>query len=75
MPALDEADPLAKSLGYVADATRVDSARFPARVAGSQCANCAVFQGSAGSARGGCPIFAGKSVAATGWCSAWTKKA
>ena len=75
MPALDEADPLSKSLGYVNDASRSDTARFANHVAGSNCANCAVYQGAGGSVRGGCPIFAGKSVEAAGWCSAWAKKA
>ena len=73
--ALDDADPLAKTLGYVADATRADAARFPAKVAGSHCANCAVYQGAAGSAQAACPIFGGKIVSANGWCSAWVKKA
>jgi hypothetical protein len=73
--ALDEADPQAKTLGYVADATRADTARFPVKVAGSHCATCAVYQGAAGSAQGACPIFGGKIVSSKGWCSAWVKKA
>ncbi len=74
-PMLDEGDATAASLGYVAVASRVDSGRFPAYVAGSQCNNCALYQGPAGSAAGGCPLFVGRRVAAEGWCSAWAKKA
>lgn len=73
--AVDEAEPLAKTLGYVADATRADAARFPVKVVGSHCATCAVYQGAAGSAQGACPIFGGKIVSSKGWCSAWVKKA
>ena len=74
-PALDEKDAAAVGLGYVADSARVDKAKYAQYVAGSNCANCALYQGAAGSAQGGCPLFAGKQVAAKGWCSAWAKKA
>jgi hypothetical protein len=72
---VDEKDPQAAALGYVADAARVDKAKFKTFVAGQNCANCALFQAAAGAAAGGCPLFAGKQVAAKGWCSAWAKKA
>lgn len=72
--ALEETDPLAKTLGYVGDSTRADAARFPTKGAGSHCATCAVYQGAAGSAQAACPIFGGKTVSANGWCSAWVKK-
>ena len=60
---------------YKADATKVDKAKNPKFTAGSNCANCALFQAKAGAAAGGCPLFAGKQVAAKGWCSAYAKKA
>ena len=72
---LDEKDPQAVALGYVADAKRVDVKKFPKFVAGQNCANCALFQGKATDKVGGCPLFAGKQVAGPGWCSAWAKKA
>ena len=72
---VDEKDPQATSLGYVAEARRADAKRFPRYAAGQQCANCAVYQGKPGDKAGGCPLFAGKQVAAGGWCSAWAKKA
>jgi hypothetical protein len=74
-PMLDEKDPQAVALGYVADAARADKAKFPAYVAGSTCSNCTLYLGKAGEAAGGCPLFAGKNVAAAGWCSSWVKKA
>ena len=71
---VDEKDAQAAALGYVADAARVDKAKFKAFAAGSNCGNCALYQGKAGAAAGGCPLFAGKQVAAKGWCSAYAKK-
>jgi hypothetical protein len=70
-----ETDPQAKSMAYVADASKVDKAKQPKFVAGSNCGNCALFQGKASDASGGCPLFAGKKVATKGWCTAWAKKA
>ncbi|GAP37251.1 high-potential iron-sulfur protein [Piscinibacter sakaiensis] len=71
---LDEKDPQAVALGYVADATKVDAKKYPKYAAGQVCTNCALFQGKAADASGGCPLFAGKQVAGKGWCSAWAKK-
>lgn len=71
---LSESDPQAKSLGYVANASKADKAKFPKFAAGQNCGNCSLYQGKAG-ASGPCPIFAGKDVAAAGWCSAYVKKA
>ena len=70
-----ENDPQAAGVGYKADATKVDKAKFPKYAAGQTCANCALYQGKAGAASGGCGLFPGKQVAAKGWCSAWAKKA
>ena len=71
---LDEKDPQAVALGYVADASKADTKKFPKYAAGQNCANCALYQGKATDAFGGCPLFAGKQVAGKGWCSAWAKK-
>ena len=71
---LDEKDPQAVALGYVADATKTDTKKFPKYAAGQVCTNCALYQGKASDALGGCPWFAGKQVAGKGWCSAWAKK-
>ena len=75
MPMVDEKDPAAVGLGYVADASRADAARFKAYTAGAACSNCALFAGKPGDSSGPCPLFAGRQVAAKGWCSAYAKKA
>lgn len=72
---LAEADPQATALGYKADTTKVDKAKFPKHEASQACSNCALYQGKPADAAGGCPLFAGKQVAAKGWCSAYAKKA
>ena len=72
---LDEKDPQAMALGYVADATKADAKKFPKYAAGQNCINCALYQGKPADVAGGCPLFAGKQVAGKGWCSAWAKKA
>ena len=71
---VDEKDPQAVALAYVADATKVDKKKYPKYAAGQNCTNCALYQGKATDAYGGCPLFAGKQVAGKGWCSAWAKK-
>lgn len=73
-PMVAEADATATSLGYKADATKVDKTKFPKYAAGQQCGSCALFQGKAGDKAGGCPLFAGKQVSSAGWCSAYAKK-
>ena len=70
-----ESDPQAAALGYKADGSKVDKAKFAKYAAGQSCANCALYQGKADSASGGCALFAGKQVSAKGWCSAYAKKA
>jgi len=75
VPMVAETDATATSLGYKADATKVDKTKFPKFAAGQNCGSCALFQGKAGDKAGGCPLFAGKQVASAGWCSAYAKKA
>ncbi|CAN5865608.1 high-potential iron-sulfur protein [soil metagenome] len=72
---VSETDPLAVGLGYKADATKVDKAKYPNYAAGQMCGTCQQFQGKATDATGPCQLFAGKSVSSKGWCSAWVKKA
>jgi hypothetical protein len=71
---LDEKDPQAVALGYVADTAKADGKKFPKHTKDQKCNNCALFQGKAADASGGCPLFGTKQVAAGGWCSAWAKK-
>lgn len=74
-PMLSESDPTAQSLGYKAEATQVDKAKFPKYQAGQACANCQLYQGKAGAVTAPCPIYGGKLVNAKGWCNAYVKKA
>ena len=71
---LDEKDPQAVALGYVADTTKADTKKYPKHDKAQKCNNCALYQGKATDAAAGCPLFAGKQVAGGGWCSAWAKK-
>lgn len=75
LPHVDPADPTAKGLGYVVDASKLDAKTAPTYKAGSHCASCQLFGGKPGDAYGPCGIFAGKAVSANGWCSAYAKKA
>ena len=72
-------EPLAQAMGYVTDATTVDTAKFPKRAgeAGSKqfCKNCALFAGEADDEMAPCSIFQNRLVKATGWCNAWVAKA
>jgi hypothetical protein len=73
---LDEKDPTAAALGYVADTAKADKKKYPKHDAATQkCSTCQLFQGKAGAAEGPCPLFPGKVVAANGWCASWVKKA
>ncbi len=75
LPMVDEKDAQAVALGYVDDTARADKVKFKSYVAGSECSNCALYQGKTGDSAGGCPLFQGKNVAAKGWCNSWVKKA
>ena len=72
---VSETDPQATALGYKADNTKVDKAKFPKHEANQMCSGCQLYQGKAGDAAGPCQLFAGKAVSSKGWCSAWVKKA
>jgi len=68
-PMVTTDDPTAKALKYVEDASKASDAK-----PGSQCGNCAFYQGAANSAQGPCTVFSGKQVKAAGWCSSWAAK-
>jgi hypothetical protein len=72
---LDPSDPVAKSLNFVTDASKVDAAANPTYKAGQKCGTCAQFLGKAGATTGGCNIFVGHLVPSTGWCKVWAQKA
>ena len=79
MPKLSESDPVAMSLGYKHDASKVDLSKHPRRgepgAENQHCKNCVLYQGKAGDEWGGCSIFAGKLVNANGWCATYAPKA
>lgn len=70
LPPVTEADPTAKALGYVEDASKSTN---PKRKPGDACSNCQFYTGGA-TGRGACQLFPGKSVAAKGWCVSHTPK-
>lgn len=74
-----EDEPLAQAMGYSADASKVDTAKFPKRAgeAGAQqfCNNCALFAGEADAETAPCSIFQNRLVRGAGWCNAWVAKA
>lgn len=74
-PMLDEKDPQAAALGYVADAKRADKAKFPKYAEGQHCAACQLYAGAPTAPSAPCALFAGKQVANAGWCSAYVKRA
>jgi len=74
LPMLDASTSAAKSLGYVAQASETDKAKFKTYVAGQRCGTCALFQGEPNSTTGPCAIFPGNQVSAAGWCSAFATK-
>ena len=74
LPMLDEKDPQAVALGYVADAKRVDKAKYPKYAPPQHCGNCQLYQGAATAESAPCTLFAGKRVAGPGWCSAYVAK-
>lgn len=71
---LDEKDPQAIALGYVADAKKVDPKKYPKYAAGQLCSNCSLYQAKPTDPVGGCALFGTNKVAGKGWCSAWVKK-
>lgn len=73
--ALDEKDPQAVALGYVADTARADAKKYQKHDKSQVCSGCALWQSKPTDTAGNCALFAGKPVSARGWCSAWSRKA
>jgi hypothetical protein len=71
---LDPSDPLAKSLNFTTDASKVDAKANPTYKPTQKCGNCAQFQGKAGEKTAACTIFAGHTVPEGGWCKVWAQK-
>ena len=72
---VDPKEPQAVSLGYVADATKVDPKANPNYKPGQVCANCLQAPTyKPGMAEVPCNIFAQRLVDAKGWCKVYVKK-
>ena len=65
---LTEDDPYAKSMGFVTDTTRANSARYRKHSVDQSCSNCQLYKGADGSAEGPCSFFGKRIVPSTGWC-------
>lgn len=74
LPVLKPADPAAKALGYIEDATKVDAKANPMYKKGQNCANCFQWDEKTAMPQGKCKIFPGKLVKAGGWCKVYVKK-
>lgn len=70
LPHLSPADPTAKALGYVENASQTTN---PSHKPGDACANCQFYSG-APTGFGPCQIFPGKAVSAKGWCVSHSPK-
>ena len=75
---VSESEPLAQAMGYRADASTVDTAKFPKRAgeagANQFCHSCALFAGKADDETAPCSIFQNRPVRGAGWCNAWVAK-
>ena len=67
---LDEDEPAAVAIAYVANARNVDAKKFPSYRRGQSCATCAFIEFGTGLQRG-CTLVPGRLVMAPGWCKAW----
>lgn len=79
LPLVSEADPMAKSLGFHLDASKVDVKKW-SKKAGPDgktqlCQNCLLFNGGkiTKDAEAPCTLFPGKAVPAAGWCNSFAK--
>ena len=70
-PHLTAADPTAKAMDYVEDATTSKNALYKP---GSICVSCQLYTGGT-TGYGDCQLFPGKLVNAKGWCTSYTRKA
>ena len=71
---VDPASPQAKALGYIHDASKVDTKANPMYKPGQFCHNCIQFTGKPTDAQGPCNLFPGKVVKGAGWCKVWALK-
>ena len=70
---LDEKEPAARKIAYVANAKLVDVKIHPAYRRGQSCATCALIDFGTARQRG-CSLVPGRLVEAAGWCKDWKLK-
>jgi hypothetical protein len=68
---LSESDASARVLGYVADASHADRAKYPRYQVGQRCGNCRFYQGKPSGTSAQCALFGAKQVSGGGWCNAY----
>jgi hypothetical protein len=80
LPLLSETDQMAKTLGYHADASKVDTKKWSKRAgdAGKKqyCYNCLLFKAAGdvkASKQGKCTLFPKNDVMGRGWCNSWAQ--
>jgi hypothetical protein len=71
---VEESEPSAQALGYRADASHVDRAKYPRFQDGQRCGNCQFYQGKPNDAGAQCALFGARQVSAAGWCNAYQAK-
>lgn len=74
LPMLDPSDPVAQSLGFVPDASKLAANANPSYKLGQRCAVCMQYQGKPSDPAAGCTIYAGHSVPSRGWCRAFVQR-
>jgi hypothetical protein len=71
---LDPTDPVAQSLGFVPDASKVVASANPTFKSGQHCGVCMQYRGKSTDATAGCSIYQGHSVPSGGWCRAFVQR-
>ena len=69
-PLLRPDEPVAKAIGYVEIAAKVDVTANPSYRRGQSCTTCAYVDRSTAKQRG-CSLVPGRTVLPTGWCQRW----
>jgi len=67
---LEENEPAAKAIGYVANARMVDEKANPGYKRSQTCATCAFIKFGTGRQRA-CSVVADRLVESAGWCKLW----
>jgi hypothetical protein len=70
---LDEKEPAALKIGYIANSRKVDPAANPGFKRSHTCATCAYIDFGTARQRG-CSLVPGRLVEAGGWCKLWKLK-